>query len=269
MFNLFNVITSSNYEGHEIYLEILSIISIFFGVLVINSKNPIVSVLFLIGLFISISLNLILLGYNFIGLSYLLVYVGAVSILFLFILMLINIRISELLNDSSNSIPLAIFTGFSLGFPIYFILNNMDFFFALSNKRASHASQENKSSFDYNHMYDFFAKHDLLENSFILEDSLPINLTSNSILEFKTQLSWCLEGKKDIFTSDAFAALQKDAELYYVSSNSWNNNLINFNDITGIGNILYSTYGIWLIICSIILLLAMIGAITITKKEKD
>jgi NADH-ubiquinone oxidoreductase chain 6 len=44
----------------------------------------------------------------FIGISYLLVYVGAVSILFLFILMLINIRISELTSKSNNYIPLAI-----------------------------------------------------------------------------------------------------------------------------------------------------------------
>jgi NADH-ubiquinone oxidoreductase chain 6 len=49
-----------------------------------------------------------MLGINFIGLSYLLVYVGAVSILFLFILMLINVRISELVTNNSNSIPLAI-----------------------------------------------------------------------------------------------------------------------------------------------------------------
>ncbi len=45
----------------------------------------------------------------FIGLSYLLVYVGAVSILFLFILMLINIRVSELM-ETNNNIPLAIIT---------------------------------------------------------------------------------------------------------------------------------------------------------------
>ena len=78
------------------------------GILVIISKNPIVSVLFLIGLFITIAGYLMMLGINFIGLSYLLVYVGAVSILFLFILMLINVRISELVTDNSNSIPLAI-----------------------------------------------------------------------------------------------------------------------------------------------------------------
>jgi NADH-ubiquinone oxidoreductase chain 6 len=53
---------------------------------------------------------LILAGINYIGLSYILVYVGAVSILFLFILMLINIRISELLSETNNDIPLAILT---------------------------------------------------------------------------------------------------------------------------------------------------------------
>jgi NADH-ubiquinone oxidoreductase chain 6 len=89
-------------------LDILSIIAILFSISVIISKNPILSVLFLIGLFLSISCYLILSGLNFIGLSYLLVYIGAVSILFLFILMLINVRVSELLIDSINSLPLAI-----------------------------------------------------------------------------------------------------------------------------------------------------------------
>src|SRR6201991_1013264 len=92
-------------------LDFISLIAILCGILVIISKNPIVSVLFLIGLFLSIASYLMMLGINFIGLSYLLVYVGAVSILFLFILMLINVRISELVTDNSNSIPLAIMIG--------------------------------------------------------------------------------------------------------------------------------------------------------------
>jgi NADH-ubiquinone oxidoreductase chain 6 len=53
---------------------------------------------------------------NFIGLSYLLVYVGAVSILFLFILMLINIRVSELLSPNYNTITLAIIIGIAFNF---------------------------------------------------------------------------------------------------------------------------------------------------------
>merc|ERR1711862_700783 len=78
--------------------------SILCGIFVITSKNPIVSVLFLIGLFLNIAGYLMMLGMNFIGLSYLLVYVGAVSILFLFILMLINVRIYKLLPTNISSI---------------------------------------------------------------------------------------------------------------------------------------------------------------------
>jgi NADH-ubiquinone oxidoreductase chain 6 len=103
-------------------LDIISLVAILCGILVIISKNPIVSVLFLIGLFLSISSYLIILGLSFIGLSYLLVYVGAVSILFLFILMLINVRISELLSNTSNSIPLAIIITISFNYPVYQIL---------------------------------------------------------------------------------------------------------------------------------------------------
>ena len=85
--------TFTNGSNHFL-LTFVSLASIFSGIFVIISKNPIVSVLFLIGLFLNVAGYLMLLGINFIGLSYLLVYVGAVSILFLFILMLINVRIS-------------------------------------------------------------------------------------------------------------------------------------------------------------------------------
>ena len=103
-------------------INFISLTSILCGILVIISKNPIVSVLFLIGLFLNIAGYLMMLGMNFIGLSYLLVYVGAVSILFLFILMLINIRISELTSDSSNSIPLAIIIGIFFNITLYKLL---------------------------------------------------------------------------------------------------------------------------------------------------
>ena len=62
-------------------INFISLTSILCGIFVIISKNPIVSVLFLIGLFLNIAGYLMMLGMNFIGLSYLLVYVGAVTIL--------------------------------------------------------------------------------------------------------------------------------------------------------------------------------------------
>jgi NADH-ubiquinone oxidoreductase chain 6 len=127
MLYIFKEIVFNGYK--DIFLDFLYVAATICGILVIITKNPIVSVLFLIGLFLSISCYLILLGLNFIGLSYLLVYIGAVSILFLFILMLINIRISELLIDTSNSIPLAIILGISFNYSVnnilpYILANN-------------------------------------------------------------------------------------------------------------------------------------------------
>ena len=208
-------------------IEILSLISaasIISGILVIISKNPIVSVLFLIGLFISISSYLIILGINFIGLSYLLVYVGAVSILFLFILMLINIRISELLSDASNSLPLAVIIAIAFNYPVYQIL---PYSIASFN---SYTIDLNNTLNDiwYNNYSDFF----------------------NKILNFITN-------KKD------------SGEIFFVTSNIWDGNLAETSHITTIGNIMYTTYSIWLILTSIILLLAMVGAIVITIKQKN
>jgi NADH-ubiquinone oxidoreductase chain 6 len=121
--NTLYILTENFTNGYRVEsLDIISLISILCGILVIVSKNPVVSVLFLIGLFLSISSYLMVLGLTFIGLSYLLVYVGAVSILFLFILMLINVRISELLSNTSNSIPLAIIILISFNYPVHQIL---------------------------------------------------------------------------------------------------------------------------------------------------
>jgi NADH-ubiquinone oxidoreductase chain 6 len=116
-------------------LSILSIIAIIFGISVIVNKNPIISILFLIGLFGSISSYLIILGLTFIGLSYLIVYIGAVSILFLFILMLINIRISELQSNTSNSISLTILSSISISYCLFeiFPAQHNTFFFNFLN----------------------------------------------------------------------------------------------------------------------------------------
>jgi NADH-ubiquinone oxidoreductase chain 6 len=111
------------YIYNNFYFNLVLLIElfiIFLGIFVVISRNPIISVFFLIGLFLFLAIYLIILGLNFIGLSYLLVYIGAVSILFLFILMLIDIRISELQTDTNNSI----FLGILIGVLYYNIISN-------------------------------------------------------------------------------------------------------------------------------------------------
>ena len=200
-------------------LDVLSLICILFGIYTIISKNPIISVLFLIGLFSTISCYLILIGLSFIGISYLLVYVGAVSILFIFILMLINIRISELLSDTNNYLPLAMLSiipfVYILGQNIYFNYIQFGFINSFYNsffERLYNIKQE-QNQYYYN------------------------------LIDYKQQ-------------------------IIYTSANNWDSVLIDITNITSIGNIMYSSYSIWLLITSIILLLAMIGAIAITISEK-
>lgn len=118
MYQIFDIDCGFN----SIFLYLFLIISFFSGILVITTKNPIVSVLYLILLFSCMASYLIFLGLKFLGLSYLLVYVGAVSILFLFILMLINIRVSELIYNTSNTIPLSILSLIAIYVPISDVL---------------------------------------------------------------------------------------------------------------------------------------------------
>lgn len=116
-------------------LDILSIFAILSGIFVITNKNPIISVLFLISLFAIISTYLITLGLTFIGLSYIIVYIGAVSILFLFILMLINIRTSELQSNTSNSIAL---TGIVGSLILYILFQLLPYEIAVLNNFNSY-----------------------------------------------------------------------------------------------------------------------------------
>ena len=112
-----HVIVESLNNGYKLeWIFVIGFISTILAILTIASKSPIHSVLYLITLFVTISLYLILFDMPFIAISYLLVYVGAISILFLFILMLINVRISELLTEERNSAVLAILVILSFSF---------------------------------------------------------------------------------------------------------------------------------------------------------
>jgi NADH-ubiquinone oxidoreductase chain 6 len=148
---MLNEIITSNFDYN--FLVIMSLLSILFGIFVIISKNPIVSVLFLIGLFIAIACYLMTLGINFIGLSYLLVYVGAVSILFLFILMLINVRVSELTINNTNSIPLAILVG------IFFNISMSKLFVYKSSMEISINNAFNTEIYPMSHNINYIVKN--------------------------------------------------------------------------------------------------------------
>lgn len=203
MYDLFHLYSSQGYKPYV--LNFIYLIAFISAVFVIVSKNPIISVLFLIALFLSIASYLMLIGLEFLGLAYLLVYVGAVSILFLFILMLINIRISELSSETNKIIPLAIFISITF--------------------------------------------------NFLAEYMLPFSTLEENVIQYTN---------KNILTYFF------DVNSYlYVTSYAWDTNLSEISHISSLGNVMYSNYFIWLFIVSIILLLAMVGAILITINKSS
>ena len=119
--------------------------------------------------------------------------------------MLINIRVSELISDTNNNIPLA-------------ILAIIAFFIPFNNL-------------------------------------LPFN--KNNFNMFGLELTQLIDN------------VVYNKQVSYVTSNNWDGNIIDISDIMSIGNIMYTSYSIWLIITSIILLLAMVGSIVITIKQKN
>tara|TARA_B100000029_G_C17407771_1_gene899557 strand:+ start:302 stop:934 length:633 start_codon:yes stop_codon:yes gene_type:complete len=77
--------------AHTIFFYIFSLIAVISSVMVISSKNTVHSVFFLILDFISISCLFIMIGAEFLGMIMLIVYVGAVAVLFLFVVMMLNV----------------------------------------------------------------------------------------------------------------------------------------------------------------------------------
>jgi len=77
--------------AHTIFFYLFSLIAIVSAIMVIASKNTVHSVFFLILDFISISCLFIMIGAEFLGMIMLIVYVGAVAVLFLFVVMMLNV----------------------------------------------------------------------------------------------------------------------------------------------------------------------------------
>jgi NADH-ubiquinone oxidoreductase chain 6 len=107
------------------FFDLLALGALLSSVLVITSKNPVIAVVFLISVFINAAGYLILLGVGFIGISYIIVYIGAITVLFLFVIMMINIRLTDIIESGSQytkNIPLALAIGSVFIYELFTIL---------------------------------------------------------------------------------------------------------------------------------------------------
>ena len=193
-------------------VNILALATLLSAVLVITSKNPVISILFLIFTFVNAAVYLILSGIFFIGISYIIIYVGAIAIIFLFVIMMINIKLTSIIETGSQynkNIPLAVAIGSLFMYELYNIL-----------------------PFTFNNI------------STLLEIFNSLNR-----LVFYTNTSTLLN-------------------TIFVTYNPFTADFIftNFLDIQSVGHSLFTYQAILLIILSIILLLAMVAPIFISRK---
>ena len=91
------------------------------GILVITAKNPVHSVLFLILAFFSAAGLFVLLGAEFLAMLLVVVYVGAVAVLFLFVVMMLDVDFIKLRQGFANYLPIGMVVGIVLVFELIFI----------------------------------------------------------------------------------------------------------------------------------------------------
>jgi NADH:ubiquinone oxidoreductase subunit 6 (subunit J) len=128
-----------------------------------------------------------MIGAEFLAILIIIIYIGAISILFLFVIMMLNLRIVEVYNSLINIFPLGIFLGIFFFFEFFFLLEKNYFI-----------------------------------SSYLNNDYVELDLISYSLVYSKTN-------------------------LYYI------------------GEVLFNYYSVFLIISGLILLLAMLGSIILTK----
>ena len=112
--------------AHTIFFYIFSIIAVVSAIMVTVSKNTVHSVFFLILDFISISCLFIMIGAEFLGMIMLIVYVGAVAVLFLFVVMMLNVAQQKnqwfSSEESSGHIPVGLIISTVIFFELIIVI---------------------------------------------------------------------------------------------------------------------------------------------------
>ena len=112
--------------AHAIFFYFFSLIAIISAIMVTVSKNTVHSVFFLILDFISISCLFIMIGAEFLGMIMLIVYVGAVAVLFLFVVMMLNVAQQKnqwfSARESSKHIPVGLIISVIIFFELIIVI---------------------------------------------------------------------------------------------------------------------------------------------------
>ena len=128
--------------AHAIFFYVFSIIAVISAIMVTVSKNTVHSVFFLILDFISISCLFIMIGAEFLGMIMLIVYVGAVAVLFLFVVMMLNVaqQKNQWFNSESTTsshIPVGLIISTIIFFELIIVVGGWKYKPELSNPNTT------------------------------------------------------------------------------------------------------------------------------------
>ena len=132
--------------AHAIFFYLFSLIAIVSAIMVTASKNTVHSVFFLILDFISISCLFIMIGAEFLGMIMLIVYVGAVAVLFLFVVMMLNVAQQKnqwfASEESSGHIPVGLIISTLIFFELIIVIGGWKYkpdLFDLNNSMTNYS----------------------------------------------------------------------------------------------------------------------------------
>jgi len=214
---------------------------LFSSIISITSNNPIISIIFLITAFVNAAGYLILLGINFIGISYIVIYVGAIAVLFLFIILMINIKLTDILDTGYN---------FTKNLPIALIIASLLLFIFFSV--ATHPSNPSAlAEFGWGSNLFPFLPYASIEDS---KEVLLASVATDPLPRPSPDGGFIREGVTRFSEASDGGAISDV-------------NLLEFTQIEVLGHFLYTYASIFLIMLSLILLLAMLAIIIISKKN--
>ena len=225
----------------NIFIDLLAFGALFSIVLVITSKNPVIAVTFLISAFVNAAGYLILMGVGFIGISYIIIYIGAIAVLFLFVIMMINIKLTDILETGktyTQNLPLGISVG------LLFIYE-----FATMTVPGI----PSKTLFN---LSDYFS-------------SIPLYFLTyfNNVAGGNLRLQQSGRNTTGLVNPNLSVNGQPETLVDIVfDPNIFDQIITNFLQIQAIGQGLYTYGAFWLLLCSIILLLAMVSPIFISRR---
>ncbi|PWA60574.1 NADH dehydrogenase subunit 6, mitochondrion [Artemisia annua] len=111
-------------RGRTMILSILSSLALVSGLMVVRAKNLVHSVLFPISVFRNTSSLLLLLGLDFFAMIFLVIYIGAIAVSFLFVVVLFHIQIAEIYKEVLRYLPVSGIIGLIFWWKMFFILDN-------------------------------------------------------------------------------------------------------------------------------------------------